>query len=107
MTKSPDASDAIFAALADPVRRAIVASLCDRPASVHTLAQAFPISRPAVSRHLRRLKEAGLVELRSPNRKDVYRLRPEALAPLDLWLERYRGFWDSRLRELASRFEDS
>jgi len=100
-------SEAVFSALADPVRRQILDTLSEGPANVTALAAAFPISRPAVSRHLRKLKEAGLVDLRSPNRKDVYVLRLEALVTVDQWLQRYRRFWDRRLIELAGRFEAS
>jgi len=100
-----DSSEALFSALADPVRREILNVLSEGPANVTSLAGAFPISRPAISRHLRRLKNAGLVELRSANRKDVYQLCPEALVPLDQWLARYRRFWSRRLAELADRFE--
>jgi DNA-binding transcriptional ArsR family regulator len=105
MTAEQPDIDAIFAALGDPTRRKILEALAHRPLTVQELANAFPISRPAVSRHLHRLKEAGLVTPSSSNRKDAYRLAPDGLVVVDLWLTRYRSFWAKRLYELARRFE--
>jgi DNA-binding transcriptional ArsR family regulator len=78
--------------LADPVRLGIVESLAREPASVGVLAERFPISRPAISRHLRLLREAGLVDSVADGTRNVYRVRPEGLATLrdrmdQLWRE--------------------
>lgn len=72
----------VFAALADPVRRQLVRALAGGPARVVDLAEQHPISRPAVSRHLRLLTEAGLTVAEDRGRERHYRLRPEALAPV-------------------------
>jgi DNA-binding transcriptional ArsR family regulator len=72
----------------------------DRPATVNELAALLPIARPGVSRHLRVLREAGLVEVRQDAQRRIYSLRPEALADLDAWLGRYRVLWQRRLAAL-------
>jgi DNA-binding transcriptional ArsR family regulator len=74
--------------LADPVRLGIVESLAREPASVGVLAERFPISRPAVSRHLRLLKEAGLVDSVVDGTRHVYRVRPEGVASLREYMDR-------------------
>ena len=70
------------------------------PATVGELAALLPIARPGVSRHLRVLREAGLVEVRHDAQFRVYSLRPEPLAEIDDWLGRYRGLWEQRLDAL-------
>ncbi len=80
--------------VADPTRRAIVACLAERPRAVGELAQALPISRPAVSQHLRVLKQAGLVTDRAVGTRRVYRLNPAGLSALRDQLE---TFWDRAL----------
>ena len=77
-------------ALADPVRRAIVERLADGEVGAGEIAAAFPISRPAISRHLRVLREAGLVRSRVAGRQRIYALDRRPLAELDAWLERFR-----------------
>ncbi len=74
--------------------------LADGPASAGDLAALLPIARPGVSRHLRVLREAGLVEVEQQAQRRVYRLRAEPLAEVDTWLERYRGLWGQRLGAL-------
>ncbi len=71
-----------------------------QPATVGELADAVPIARPGVSRHLRVLREAGLVEVEQQAQWRIYRLRPEPLAELDSWLARYRAVWEQRLDAL-------
>ena len=83
--------------LADPVRLAIVEALAAEPASVAVLADRFPISRPAVSRHLKLLKEAGLVDSISDGTRRIYRVRPEGIAELREYMEQ---LW----REAATRY---
>ena len=89
-----------FAALADPIRRQIVEMLADREWDAGELASVFPVSRPAVSRHLRVLRQAGLVRVRPEAQRRVYALDPRPLEDLSRWLERYRGFWSQRLDAL-------
>jgi DNA-binding transcriptional ArsR family regulator len=84
-------------ALADPVRLAIVRSLAAEPASVGVLAEQFPISRPAVSRHLRLLKEVGLVDAVSDGTRRVYRVRPEGVSAV-------REHMDQLWREAVARY---
>ena len=92
--------DAVLHALADRSRRTVLEILRDRPASAGELADALPIARPGVSRHLRVLREAGLVDVRSQAQRRIYTLRPEALADVDAWLADYRVLWENRLDAL-------
>jgi DNA-binding transcriptional ArsR family regulator len=87
-------------ALADPTRRRILELLAGNERSAGDLASQFAISRPAVSRHLRVLREHGLVRARGEAQRRLYSLDPAPLAELDAWLARYRGFWADRLDEL-------
>jgi DNA-binding transcriptional ArsR family regulator len=92
-----------LAALADPTRRRIVELLATQPdgeLSAGELAAHFDTSRPGVSRHLRVLRELGVVSARGEGTRRLYSLRPEPLAELDDWLGRYRGFWTNRLDAL-------
>jgi DNA-binding transcriptional ArsR family regulator len=89
-----------LAALADPIRRQIVALLAAGEVSAGELAEHFPVSRPAVSRHLRVLREAGLVQARAEGQRRVYALDPGPLAELDAWLAPYRRLWAQRLDAL-------
>ena len=83
-----------WAALADPTRRAVLARVAERPRSVEQIAQALPVSRPAVSQHLRVLADANLVMARREGRCRIYRLRPEGLSGPRAELER---FWSQAL----------
>ena len=89
-------------ALADPTRRRIVELLAERERDVTELHSNFPISQPAVSRHLRVLREHGLVRSRPKSQRRVYSLDPTPLAELDDWLGRYRSFWAQRLDALET-----
>lgn len=86
--------DIVIAALADPTRRAIVEVLGKSPASVGRLAAGFPVSRPAISQHLRVLGDAGLVTVRAEGTRRIYALAPTGAAPLREWLDQ---FWDGPL----------
>jgi len=86
-----------LAALADPTRQRIVELLADGERSAGELAAEFRTSRPGVSRHLRVLREQGLVQARSDGRRRLYSLEAAPFAELDEWLARYRGFWTNRL----------
>lgn len=96
----------LMAVLADPNRREIVELLAERERSAGELVAAFSVSQPAVSRHLRILREAGLVRVRGEGQRRIYRLDPAPLADLDLWLSRYRHFWTERLDALEARLEE-
>ncbi len=87
-------------ALADESRRTVLEVLRDHPASAGELAEALPIARPGVSRHLRVLREAGLVDVRRDAQRRIYSLRSEALIEVDEWLAEYRMLWQTRLDAL-------
>ena len=89
-------------ALADPTRRRIVELLAEGERTAGELASHFSTSRPGVSRHLRVLREQGLVSARSEAQRRVYSLDPAPLAELDAWLARYRSFWTNRLDALET-----
>ncbi|MDQ1616185.1 MAG: hypothetical protein QOJ60_2124 [Actinomycetota bacterium] len=89
--------DAVLRALADESRRTVLEILRDRSATAGELADALPIARPGVSRHLRVLREAGLVDVRAQAQRRIYSLRPEPLAEVDAWLAEYRALWQHRL----------
>lgn len=92
----------IMAALADPVRRTILETLRARPLTAGEIANRFAISRPAVSRHLRILREAGLVSMTQSGRTRIYRLDSTPLAELDAWLAQYRNLWSTRFDALET-----
>lgn len=92
--------DAVFQALADESRRTVLQMLRTRPATAGELAGALPIARPGVSRHLRVLREAGLVEVRQEGQRRIYSLSPQPLAEVDRWLADYRALWQNRLDAL-------
>src|SRR5712692_5397560 len=91
----PHRLDTIFAALADPTRRAILARLASGEASVTELAEPFAMSQPAISKHLKVLERAGLIS----RGRDAQR-RPRPLAEANEWLEGYRQFWESQFQRL-------
>jgi DNA-binding transcriptional ArsR family regulator len=86
--------------LAEPTRRRIVELLAEGERSAGEIAAEFPTSRPGVSRHLRVLRESGLVRARGEGQRRLYSLDPGPLAELDEWLQRYRSFWTNRLDAL-------
>src|SRR5215218_3464102 len=85
-----------LAALADPTRRELVALLAAGELAAGDLARRFPVSRPAISRHLRVLREAGLVSARADGKRRLYALDPRPLRELDEWLAPYRDLWAQR-----------
>jgi len=92
--------EAVLRALADQSRRTLLETLADGPASAGELADLLPIARPGVSRHLRVLREAGLVKVRREAQRRVYDLRPERFAEIDEWWASYRTLWEHRLQAL-------
>ena len=92
--------EALLKALADDGRRTLLETLAEGPTTAGELAELLPIARPGVSRHLRVLREAGLVEVRREAQRRVYGLRPERLAEVDEWLSRYRALWEQRASAL-------
>jgi len=100
-----DPLSAVFGALADPTRRAILARLATGEASVTELAAPFAMSLPAVSKHLKMLERAGLISRRREAQWRPCRLAPEALQEATEWLDAYRRFWDESLDNLAEYLE--
>ena len=96
-----------FHAIADPTRRAILDALRQRERSAGELASLFPVSRPAVSRHLRVLRGAGLVRQRQVAQSRLYSLDPTPLREVERWIEHYRGFWTARLHDLKHFVESA
>lgn len=94
-----------LAALADPTRRRIVELLAERELSAGEIASQFPTARPGVSRHLRVLREHGLVRARAEGQRRLYSLDPRPLEELDAWLDHYRGFWTNRLAALDTELK--
>src|SRR6202161_1666984 len=92
----------VFGVLAEPQRRRILDLVRDSERSVGELVDALSISQPAVSKHLRVLREAGLVEARVDEQRRLYRLRPEPLRELDAWLAPYRQAWAASLDKLEA-----
>jgi DNA-binding transcriptional ArsR family regulator len=92
--------EAALHALADDSRRIMLDALVRGPATVGELAALLPIARPGVSRHLRVLREARLVEVRQEAQRRIYSVNPEPLAELDRWLNPYRTLWQQRLDAL-------
>jgi DNA-binding transcriptional ArsR family regulator len=91
---------AVFEALADPTRRRVLELLAERDRTAGEIASAFTVSRPAVSRHLRVLRAAGLVHARRDAQRRVYGLDATPLREVDAWLDAYRRFWPDRLDAL-------
>lgn len=89
-----------LAALSDPTRRRIVEFLAEGELSAGEIAARFPTARPGVSRHLRVLRDHGLVRARAEGQRRLYSLDPRPLEELDAWLDHYSGFWKNRLATL-------
>jgi len=104
-TPASTALSATFLALSDPTRRAILSRLTKGDAVASELARPFSISAPAISRHLRVLADAGLVERRVKSRWRIYRLRAPGLRAANDWLARYQQFWEDSLDRLVDYVE--
>lgn len=102
--KSTAALDAVFRALADPTRRAILDRLATGDATVGELAEPFAMSRPAVSKHLDVLERAGLVHRLPDGRTNRCRFDPAPLGDATVWMNRYRAYWEGQLDALARHF---
>ena len=98
-------AETIFDALADPTRRAVLDLLRGGSQTAGRIAKAFPVSRPAVSKHLRLLRRARLVRERRDGRNRFYELNPAPLQAVDHWLSQYRMFWQTNLENLKAFVE--
>jgi len=93
-------------ALADPTRRQIIQSLANGETAFGDIADQFEMSRPAVSQHLKVLRESGLVAVRRDAQRRIYRIEANGLREVDEWLEKVRRFWDGRLDDLERVLQD-
>ncbi|MCQ6560066.1 ArsR/SmtB family transcription factor [Paenibacillus mendelii] len=105
MNASPQKHD-VFQAIADPTRRSLLKLLVDQEMPVTVISGHYPMSRTAVSKHLRVLAEAGLVKERKVGRETRYRLDPEPLQELKRWLSYYERYWENKLSALQRFVED-
>ena len=96
-----------FTALADPTRRQIIGALAAGESSFGDLADRFEMSRPAVSQHLKVLKDAGIVASRPDAQRRIYRLMDDSLDEVDAWLGKVRDYWSQRLDRLEKLLEDA
>jgi DNA-binding transcriptional ArsR family regulator len=101
-----DQLSSVFGALADPTRRAILARLTRGDATVAELAQPFPVSQPAISRHLKVLEHAGLISRRHRATAHLSHLEAEPLRTATLWLVGYREYWDESFARLDALLAD-
>ena len=100
------ASADVFQAIADPTRRAILDLLLTGEQPVKQLAEPFAISLPAISQHLQILCEANLVEMRKLGRQRLYKLKPEPLKQVSVWIANYEEFWQEKLDALGDYLEE-
>ena len=105
-SENPQHLDAVFAALADPTRRAILSRLAAGEASVNELAAPFEMSQPAVSKHLKVLERAGLIERDVDRQRRPARLRAEPMAAAVRWLEDFKRFWSSSFDQLDGLLDE-
>ena len=99
---SPDTADAVFSALADPTRRALLPTIAEQPAATATtLAASLPITRQAVVKHLGALADAGLLDRQRSGREVRYRVTPEPLSDAVSWMAAVGAQWDDRLASLT------
>jgi len=92
--------DSIFAALADPTRRRIVERLARKPLTIGEIASEFPISQPAISKHVRVLEEAGLLHRTIEGRVHYCTISPQAMHEVSAWIDRQRRYWNGALERL-------
>lgn len=106
MNKTAEKTSAdTFHAIADPTRRRLLELLAERERPVNSLSEAFTMTRPAISQHLRILREAGLVAERRVGRERQYRLRAEPLREVSEWVNQYERFWQERLDALGEHLD--
>lgn len=104
-TQAPSQT-AVFRAIADPTRRRILELLMEEPRSVQALCEPFDVSQPAISQHMRVLREAQLVEASIEWRHRIYQVTPEPLQEVLGWVRHFEQLWDGALERLAQRVEE-
>ncbi|AXT59156.1 ArsR family transcriptional regulator [Aquimarina sp. AD10] len=87
----------VFQAIADPLRRDIISLLAKQPMTVNAVAKKFEVSRPAVSKHLKILKECGIITINQDGRERFCQIEPKNLIPAFLWIEQYKTLWEEKL----------
>ena len=87
----------VFQAIADPVRRDIIKLLSEQPLSINSVAEQFEVSRPAISKHLKILKECEIIEINQQGRERFCFIQPANLLPAFLWIEQYQKLWEAKL----------
>lgn len=87
----------VFQAIADPVRRDIIELLSNESLTVNAVAEKFDVSRPAISKHLKILKECGIIEINKKGRERFCQIKPITLIPAFLWIDQYRTLWEDKL----------
>ena len=105
MPKPSKSADAVFRAIADPTRRRILQLLALQALSVNALCEHFEISQPAISQHMRVLRESGLVEARTQWRQRIYHITPGQLQEVLEWVRYFESFWDDALDRLGQAVE--
>jgi DNA-binding transcriptional ArsR family regulator len=95
-----------LAALAEPTRARVIEAVAERPRTVNDLVELLGVSQPGMSKHLRVLREAGLVRVQPAGQTRVYHLDPAPLKELDRWMDRYRRFWSSKLDALEAHMDE-
>jgi len=105
MARAATTTDA-FNAVAEPRRRQILDALAEGEQPVNDLVRLLGVTQPAMSKHLRVLREVGLVQVRDEGRRRVYRLNADRLRPIHEWLQRYEAIWNERLDRLDAVLED-
>jgi len=92
----------VFQAIADPVRRDIIKLLSEKSLTVNSVAEHFDVSRPAISKHLKILKECGIIHIDKRGRERLCQIQPKNLIPAFMWIDQYRALWEERI----DSFED-
>ncbi len=87
----------VFQAIADPVRRDIITILAEQSLTVNSVAEKFDVSRPAISKHLKILKECGIIVINKEGRERFCKIQPKNLIPAFLWIEQYRSLWEDKI----------
>ncbi|MDB4292839.1 metalloregulator ArsR/SmtB family transcription factor [Maribacter sp.] len=92
----------VFQAIADPIRRDIITLLAEETLTVNSIAEKFDISRPAISKHLKILKECEIIDYKKEGRERFCFIQPKNLIPAFMWIEQYRGLWEDKLDSFDS-----
>lgn len=87
----------VYQAIADPIRRDIIALIAEKSLTVNEVAKSFEISRPAISKHLKILDECGILTIEQKGRKRLCQVNPKSLIPAFLWIEQYKKLWEERI----------